>query len=117
MNNNNEIQPVDSRVNEKMPEYPTQEVVVDPAYNEPRAPKRKIGEGRWYRPFFEPGSAVQIICAAALAIAIGMAVNVTVDEVPAAAVAIVGIPGRLWLRALQAVGRFTIVHIWLETTD
>lgn len=83
-----------------------QEISVSPAYNdpEPRQPTRKIGEGRWFRPFFEPGSAVQIICAAALAIVIGMVVNVTVDEVPPAAIAILGIPGRLWLRALQAVG-------------
>ena len=83
-----------------------QEVSVTPIYNdqEDQTPKRKIGEGRWFRPFFEPGSAVQIICAAVLAIIIGMVVNVTVDEVPPAAIAILGIPGRLWLRALQAVG-------------
>jgi len=83
-----------------------QEVSVTPIYSdsETRPPKRKIGEGRWFRPFFEPGSAVQIICAAILAIIIGMVVNVTVDEVPPAAIAILGIPGRLWLRALQAVG-------------
>ena len=83
-----------------------QEVSVTPIYSdsEDQPPKRKIGEGRWFRPFFEPGSAVQIICAAVLAIIIGMVVNVTVDEVPPAAIAILGIPGRLWLRALQAVG-------------
>jgi hypothetical protein len=83
-----------------------QEVSVTPIYDdsETRPTKQKIGEGRWFRPFFEPGSAVQIICAAALAIVIGMVVNVTVDEVPPAAIAILGIPGRLWLRALQAVG-------------
>jgi len=83
-----------------------QEVSVTPIYNESedQPPKRKIGEGRWFRPFFEPGSAVQIVCAAVLAIIIGMVVNVTVDEVPPAAIAILGIPGRLWLRALQAVG-------------
>jgi hypothetical protein len=91
---------------EKLPDSPTQEVTVDPVYNEAetRPAKRKIGEGRWYRVFFEPGSAVQIICAAVVAIIIGMVVNVTVDEVPQAAIAILGIPGRLWLRALQAVG-------------
>lgn len=70
--------------------------------------KKKIGEGKWWRCFFEPGSAPQIIVAALLAIAIGMAVNVTVDEVPEAAVAILGIPGNLWLRALQAVGKLPI---------
>jgi hypothetical protein len=95
-------------MSEKLQQTPSQEqeVTVTPIYNDsdPQPPKRKIGEGRWFRPFFEPGSAVQIICAAALAIIIGMVVNVTVDEVPPAAIAILGIPGRLWLRALQAVG-------------
>jgi len=93
---------------EKLHQTPSQEpeVSVSPSYNDPetRQAKRKIGEGRWFRPFFEPGSAVQIICAAVVAIVIGMVVNVTVDEVPPAAIAILGIPGRLWLRALQAVG-------------
>ncbi|KAF2790483.1 excitatory amino acid transporter 1 [Melanomma pulvis-pyrius CBS 109.77] len=51
----------------------------------------------------EPGSVWQIIIAAILAIAIGMIVNTTVDKVPDAAIAITGIPGTLWLRALQAV--------------
>lgn len=77
-------------------------VSADNNYAEPQ--KKKIGEGKWWRCFFEPGSAPQIIVAAVIAIAIGMAVNVTVDEVPEAAVALVGIPGNLWLRALQAVG-------------
>lgn len=86
---------------------PSQDVTVTPVtpdntYGEPQ--KKKIGQGKWWRCFFEPGSAPQIIVAAVLAIAIGMAVNVTVDEVPEAAVAIIGIPGNLWLRALQAVG-------------
>ena len=93
---------------EKLQQTPSQEaeVSVSPSYNDPetRQAKPKIGEGRWFRPFFEPGSAVQIICAAVVAIIIGMVVNVTVDEVPPAAIAILGIPGRLWLRALQAVG-------------
>lgn len=53
----------------------------------------------------EPGSVWQIIIAALLAIAIGLSVSTTVDEVPDAAIAIIGIPGTLWLRALQAVGR------------
>lgn len=85
----------------------SQEVTVTPIYAEEQSPapqKQKIGEGKWWRCFFEPGSAPQIIVAAVLAIAIGMAVNATVDEVPVAAVAILGIPGNLWLRALQAVG-------------
>ncbi|EOA83308.1 uncharacterized protein SETTUDRAFT_119998 [Exserohilum turcica Et28A] len=50
-----------------------------------------------------PGSVWQIIFAALLAIAIGLAVTTTVDEVPEAAIAILGIPGNLWLRALRAV--------------
>ena len=51
-----------------------------------------------------PGSVWQIIIAALLAIAIGLAVTTTVDEVPAAAITILAIPGNLWLRALRAVG-------------
>lgn len=52
----------------------------------------------------EPGSVWQIVIAALLAIAIGLAVTFTVDEVPDAAIAILAIPGDLWLRALKAVG-------------
>lgn len=52
----------------------------------------------------EPGSVWQIIIAALLAIVIGLAVTTQVDEVPEAAVAILAIPGNLWLRALRAVG-------------
>jgi hypothetical protein len=51
-----------------------------------------------------PGSVWQIIFAAILAIAIGLAVTTTVDEVPDAAITILAIPGNLWLRALRAVG-------------
>ncbi|KAJ4375919.1 hypothetical protein N0V83_001197 [Neocucurbitaria cava] len=51
----------------------------------------------------EPGSVWQIIIAALLAITIGLAVTTQVDEVPDAAVAILAIPGNLWLRALRAV--------------
>jgi hypothetical protein len=58
----------------------------------------------WWQRVKEPGSVWQIIIAALLAIAIGLAVSTTVDEVPDAAIAIIGIPGTLWLRALQAVG-------------
>ncbi|KAH7024429.1 Sodium:dicarboxylate symporter [Microdochium trichocladiopsis] len=49
------------------------------------------------------GSPWQIVGAAVLAIAIGMAVTATVDSVPQAAIDILGIPGDLWLRALKAV--------------
>ncbi|ORY17223.1 Sodium:dicarboxylate symporter [Clohesyomyces aquaticus] len=65
-------------------------------------------EGTIAKPTFwqrvkEPGSVWQIIIAAVLAIAIGLAVTFTVDEVPDAVIAIVGIPGDLWLRSLKAV--------------
>ncbi|KAK4129460.1 glutamate transporter [Parathielavia appendiculata] len=56
----------------------------------------------WWQPVVEAGSAVQIVIAAVLAIAIGVAVSYTVADIPAAAVTLVGIPGRLWLRALRA---------------
>ncbi|KEF53227.1 uncharacterized protein A1O9_10675 [Exophiala aquamarina CBS 119918] len=49
-----------------------------------------------------PGSALQIVIAAAIAIGIGMAVTATVDEVPEAVPEILEIPGMLWLRALRA---------------
>ncbi|KAK7181205.1 Sodium:dicarboxylate symporter [Paraphaeosphaeria sporulosa] len=51
----------------------------------------------------EPGSVWQIIFAALLAIAIGLIVTTQVDEVPQAAIALLAIPGTLWLRALRAV--------------
>jgi hypothetical protein len=52
----------------------------------------------------EPGSVWQIIFAALAAIAIGMIVTTQVETVPPAAIALVAIPGTLWLRALRAVG-------------
>jgi hypothetical protein len=52
----------------------------------------------------EPGSVWQIIIAALLAIAIGLIVTTQVESVHPAAIAIVAIPGTLWLRALRAVG-------------
>jgi hypothetical protein len=58
----------------------------------------------WWYSVKEPGSAIQIVICAAVAIGIGMAVVSTVDEVPQAAIDILGIPGGLWLRALKAVG-------------
>ena len=94
-----------SRVEEKNNSKESHDIIVSPANEVPIEPRKKrIGEGRWYRTFFEPGSAAQIVVAALIAVAIGMAVNVSVDSVPPAVIAIVGIPGRLWLRALQAVG-------------
>ncbi|EEH02747.1 glutamate transporter 2A [Histoplasma capsulatum G186AR] len=50
-----------------------------------------------------PGSVYQILISAAIAIAVGFAVNTTVDKVPVAAVDLCGIPGRIWLRALKAI--------------
>ena len=58
----------------------------------------------WWNSVRVAGSATQIVIAAVLAIAIGIAVSYNVDRVPAAASTLVGIPGRLWLRALRAVG-------------
>lgn len=52
----------------------------------------------------ERGSVWQIIFAALAGIAIGLIVTSTVDEIPEAAIALLAIPGQLWLRALQAVG-------------
>lgn len=67
-------------------------------------PKETFGQRLW-RVTKTPGSAIQIVIAAALAIAIGMAVTTTVDDIPEAAGVLIGIPGTLWLRALKAVGK------------
>lgn len=70
-----------------------------------RDPNRK-----WWHGIKEPGHALQIVTAAILAIAIGMAVTSTVGSknIPQAATVIIGIPGVLWLRALRAVGKMLI---------
>ena len=57
-----------------------------------------------------PGSALQIVLAAIAAVAIGMAVTATVDDIPEAAPAILEIPGSLWLRALRATGETLITY-------
>ncbi|KAK0752584.1 Sodium:dicarboxylate symporter [Schizothecium vesticola] len=57
----------------------------------------------WWNSVRVAGSATQIVIAAALAIAIGMAVTTMVDDIPKEASTILAIPGRLWLRALKAV--------------
>lgn len=63
----------------------------------------------WYQQMWDsfktPGSALQIISAALLAIAIGLAVSTTVDDIPEAVPVILEIPGNLWLRALRATGK------------
>jgi hypothetical protein len=65
---------------------------------------------RFWRYTTTPGHAFQIVIAAALAIAIGMAVTSTVDDIPSAVPTLVGIPGTLWLRALKAVGTPVLTH-------
>lgn len=67
--------------------------------NAPKEPLHK----RLLRYTMTPGHAIQIVIAAALAIAIGMTVVSTVDDIPDAAPVLVGILGTLWLRALKAV--------------
>ncbi|OLN97025.1 Excitatory amino acid transporter 3 [Colletotrichum chlorophyti] len=57
----------------------------------------------WWHPVIEPGSAVQIIIAAAIAVGIGLGVKTAHPNIPAAATTILIIPGNLWLRALKAV--------------
>ncbi|KAL1960386.1 hypothetical protein VTO42DRAFT_8346 [Malbranchea cinnamomea] len=66
--------------------------------HEEEEPKRP-----WWHSIKEPGSALQIVIAAAVAIGIGMAVTTTVDDIPEAVAPLIGIPGTLWLRALKAV--------------
>jgi len=66
---------------------------------------------RFWRYTATPGHAFQIVIAAALAIAIGMAVTSTVDDIPSAVPTLVGIPGTLWLRALKAVGTSVLIHV------
>jgi len=63
----------------------------------------------WWNSVRVAGSATQIVIAAVLAIAIGIAVSYNVDKVPAAASTLVGIPGRLWLRSLRAVGEYLVI--------
>ena len=63
--------------------------------------KKTIGQRLW-KTTKTPGSAIQILIAAIIAIAIGMAVTATVQDIPEAAPVILEIPGSLWLRALRA---------------
>ena len=74
------------------------------------SPIDETEESKVTRPFLKrvlrdlktPGHALQIVIAAVLAIAIGLAVSLTVDNIPEAAPVILEIPGTLWLRALRA---------------
>lgn len=73
-------------------------------------PTEEVHERRkWHRFLLdnlkERGSALQIVIAAALAIAIGLIVTSTTDSVPAPVAPLVGILGTLWLRSLKAVGK------------
>lgn len=61
----------------------------------------------WWHPIKEPGSAVQIVIAAAVALGIGLGVS-SATEVPDAATTLLAIPGQLWLRALTCVGECRI---------
>ncbi|KIX00112.1 uncharacterized protein Z518_10249 [Rhinocladiella mackenziei CBS 650.93] len=64
-------------------------------------PKRTWSQAL-YQSLKEPGSALQIVIAAAIAIGIGMAVTANVQDIPDAAPIILEVPGSLWLRALRA---------------
>lgn len=74
---------------------------------EPEEPKLSFGQ-KVKKSFMTPGSALQIITAAVLGIAIGLIVSTQVDNVPEAAIEILNIPGDLWLRALKAVGKSSL---------
>jgi hypothetical protein len=67
---------------------------------------------KWYQQMWDslktPGSAMQIVTAALIAIAIGLAVSTTVSDIPEAVPVILEIPGSLWLRALRATGKFKL---------
>jgi hypothetical protein len=65
----------------------------------------------WWHSVIEAGSATQIVIGAIIAIAIGLGVSSAVETVPFAALDILNIPGRLWLRALTAVGEFHFTRL------
>lgn len=60
----------------------------------------------WWHSITVMGSTLQIVVAAILGIAIGVAVSTTVDEVPEACITVLEIPGQLWLRGLKASGTY-----------
>jgi hypothetical protein len=99
----------DTRAYEKsaeIEENPTRDpspVVANTQANDPEGVKQPIGK-RLLRTLKTPGSALQIVLAAIIALAIGLAVSATVTDIPEAAPAILEIPGSLWLRALRATG-------------
>lgn len=75
----------------------------------------------WWQHITKP--AVQMVIAAVLAVATGIAVAATVDEVPDAARALLVVPGELWLRGLKCIGKHcalmvarrppTVLRTWL----
>ena len=90
--------------------------------NEPSttAGEAPLVKRNWYQQLWDslktPGSAVQIIVAALIAFAIGLAVSTTVSDIPEAVPIILEIPGSLWLRALRATGKLELFSPSIETT-
>lgn len=59
----------------------------------------------WWHMFAVWGSAPQIIMAALLALAIGLPISITVEDIPKEAPVYLNIVGDLWLRSLKAIGK------------
>ncbi|KAJ4263846.1 hypothetical protein NW762_005880 [Fusarium torreyae] len=95
---------MDSKEVKDMPEAHPVQVPTNSSNDIPRDHvEEEVVKKPWWYSIKEPGSALQIICAALLAIAIGVVVATQVDSVPDTAIVIIGIPGNMWLRALKAV--------------
>ena len=99
-----EIDRADSNGSSGDEKLPPSDEVADEKMQKPN-PDRK-----WWHAVKEPGSALQIIIAAALAIGIAVGVS-EATEVPQAAITILLIPGNLWLRALTCVGESTTLRL------
>lgn len=80
----------------------SQDTVPSPSQGQDGVQAKEAFGKRVLRNLKTPGSALQIVLAAVLAIGIGLAVSLTVGEIPEAAPVILEIPGTLWLRALRA---------------
>ena len=78
-----------------------------PRDEDPTEPKRTFTQ-RFVASLKQPGSAIQIIIAASVAIIIGLSISTTVTEIPEAVPVILEIPGDLWLRALQATSKLSL---------
>ncbi|KAM0561116.1 hypothetical protein ACHAPJ_003619 [Fusarium lateritium] len=95
---------MDSKDVKDMPEAHPVQVPTNSSNDIPRDHvEEEVVKKPWWHSIKEPGSALQIISAALLAIAIGVVVATQADSVPDAAIVIIGIPGNMWLRALKAV--------------